>query len=236
MFRWTRESIEWFEKAAKKTSFYKDIANIVKDFISECQTALDLGCGTGELTLELAKFVDSVYAVDLCREVIDVLREKMLKSNRDNIYCAVGDWKKIGFAKRFDSVFLCYTGGIIHEFEKLFSITQKFLIVVVPKNKETNNFHLNRILSDFKKDFPETAGEVINFLNEKKVKFFSFEHNCEFGQPFEDIDEFEKFICHYYGKKVWELVKNHRDDFLIESQNGYYLPNVRESEIIVIKK
>ena len=48
-------------------------------------TALDLGCGSGQLTLSLAKEVDSVVAVDVSQRMIDLLLSNARAAGLSNI-------------------------------------------------------------------------------------------------------------------------------------------------------
>lgn len=85
--------------AAGKSSF--DLLDIEKTIaLIDIQTHsnfIDLACGTGRYSLEIAKFIGSkgmVYAVDLWQEGIEILNQEILKKNIDNIQTTVADISK----------------------------------------------------------------------------------------------------------------------------------------------
>ena len=48
-------------------------------------TALEFGCGTGGITLNLAKYCQKVIGVDVSKEMLGILNEKAKKQNIENI-------------------------------------------------------------------------------------------------------------------------------------------------------
>lgn len=49
------------------------------------ETLLDLGCGTGELSLNLNKYFSKVYSMDPENEMLDILKSKLNRRNINNI-------------------------------------------------------------------------------------------------------------------------------------------------------
>lgn len=69
---------------------------------------LDLACGTGGPTIELAKRGYSVTGVDISKEMIKIARKKASKV-KVKVYFRVGDMRKIRFKERFDAVLCLFT-------------------------------------------------------------------------------------------------------------------------------
>jgi len=57
-------------------------------------TAIDIGAGTGLVTIELAKLVNSVVALDSSEGMLAVLREKIQSNNIENIKTGIFDAEK----------------------------------------------------------------------------------------------------------------------------------------------
>jgi ubiquinone/menaquinone biosynthesis C-methylase UbiE len=53
--------------------------------LSETSTVLDIGCGTGELSTRLARSCNHVYAVDISKTMVDVLRAKISEQGLANV-------------------------------------------------------------------------------------------------------------------------------------------------------
>jgi ubiquinone/menaquinone biosynthesis C-methylase UbiE len=56
--------------------------------------ALDFGCGTGLVTLQLQPFIHSITGVDSSRGMIDILEQKIAKKNLTNVKTQLFDMEK----------------------------------------------------------------------------------------------------------------------------------------------
>jgi 2-polyprenyl-3-methyl-5-hydroxy-6-metoxy-1,4-benzoquinol methylase len=49
---------------------------LLKQLPKQCKTILDIGCGTGEFSRQLAKYADQVVAIDLSPKMIEVAKQR----------------------------------------------------------------------------------------------------------------------------------------------------------------
>ncbi|KNZ40958.1 class I SAM-dependent methyltransferase [Acetobacterium bakii] len=83
--------------------------NKVKDFlakglINDTSVVLDIGCGTGQLSIALAKSVKEVAALDFSENMLTYASENAKKARVKNIRFIQADWKEIEFEEPFDFV------------------------------------------------------------------------------------------------------------------------------------
>lgn len=91
------------------------------DFIDK--TALELGCGTGNMTLRLSNLGMKVVAVDLSEEMLNVARNKVKSKG---IIFINEDMTEIEFGKKFDFVFsFCDGFNYLIEDDELFKALKK---------------------------------------------------------------------------------------------------------------
>jgi ubiquinone/menaquinone biosynthesis C-methylase UbiE len=71
---WTRRAAEWDHGAANNPGLVKVVNTVLAEAAPKPgMRAVDLGCGSGQLTLTLARSVDSVIGVDVSQRMIDLL-------------------------------------------------------------------------------------------------------------------------------------------------------------------
>jgi ubiquinone/menaquinone biosynthesis C-methylase UbiE len=72
----------------------------------EVRTILEFGCGTGNITLELAKKGFEITAVDISEEMLTLADEKLNANNLDvNFY--LGDMENFYINEKFDAIIAC---------------------------------------------------------------------------------------------------------------------------------
>ncbi len=82
---------EYDKEHQKFRNFEGETTAIIQTLgITPDDTVLDLGCGTGGIALNLAKYCRKVIGVDISREMLDILKEKAKAQNITNIetHCA----------------------------------------------------------------------------------------------------------------------------------------------------
>jgi SAM-dependent methyltransferase len=96
-----RTSVPLFSVAAKRGI---ELVEPKKHF-----RVLDVACGPGTLTIEVAKRVQQVVAVDFATSMISLLQSKCRQAGVDNIESLVADGTSLPFAdSQFDAVFSCF--------------------------------------------------------------------------------------------------------------------------------
>lgn len=74
---------------------------------TEMKRVLEFGCGTGNITCELAKKDFEVTAVDLSEEMLTVADEKAERNGLSNVRFFMGDMSSFQIAETFDAVVSC---------------------------------------------------------------------------------------------------------------------------------
>ena len=137
----------------KFRKIFQNPYKILNSYIEKGMTVLDVGCGPGFFSIEMAKMVGNsgcVIASDLQNEMLQILQNKIKGSNIENrILLHKCEENRIGISKKVNFILLFY---MVHEvknkrifFEELLTILHKngkVLIVEPP-------FHVSK--SEFEK-------------------------------------------------------------------------------------
>jgi ubiquinone/menaquinone biosynthesis C-methylase UbiE len=137
------------------------LVQIKPDFV-----AADLGCGSGFFTLPLAKKVKKVYAVDVQKEMLEILEQKIRKQKIRNIQLVLSKENEIPLEN--ESVELLITVNTLHEFGDKERMIKEMHRVLKPKGKA--------LIVDFKKD-NTGFGPPISIRVSKEQAIIVFEKN-----------------------------------------------------------
>lgn len=207
---------EYDEEHQKFRNFEDETAQIVKRLgITSDDTVLDFGCGTGGITLNLAKYSRKVIGVDISREMLDVLREKAEKQEVNNIetHCAgflsykhdetdkvdkiitmfalhhLPDfWKSVALLKMAE---ILKTGGKLYLFDLIFTFNvddhQKSILEIINSMHDVAGDSMARETETHIKDEFSTYDWIMEGLLEKSGFFVDYKYV--------EADNFVGYVC-----------------------------------------
>jgi ubiquinone/menaquinone biosynthesis C-methylase UbiE len=83
---WTRRAASWDHGAGNNPGLVKVVEEVIRSAApSPDMRAIDLGCGSGQLTLRLAPHVESIVAVDISQKMIDLLTDHAREASIGNL-------------------------------------------------------------------------------------------------------------------------------------------------------
>ena len=108
---WTKRAESWEQM---ENPGLNRVVEAVLEFSNPAKTgtAIDLGCGSGQLALPLAKRFEKVIAVDISPKMIEILENKAKDLGLKNIETQVGALQHLNFAP--ESVDLVVSNYVLH--------------------------------------------------------------------------------------------------------------------------
>lgn len=198
MFVWTKEAVNWFDRAAKETNYYKSIAKTMSLYLPKDSKVCDLGCGLGYLSQELAKFSSYVWAIDKDKTLID----KINGLGISNVKALCEDGFSCLFPEKLDGVVLVSFGNTDQIIQLWKRGIGKVFFVVKHSPQEVSN----KTKSD------EYKTQTFETALEKEGIFYKKEKIEEsFNQPFASTKEAISYFNHYnLSKRITreEFLKN----------------------------
>jgi ubiquinone/menaquinone biosynthesis C-methylase UbiE len=83
---WTRHAETWDHGAGNNPGLLKVVATVIAEANpTPTDRAVDLGCGSGQVTLALADKTASVLAIDVSQKMIDLLLENACRTGASNV-------------------------------------------------------------------------------------------------------------------------------------------------------
>jgi ubiquinone/menaquinone biosynthesis C-methylase UbiE len=124
-----------------------------KGALNKNTVAIDIGCGTGTFTLELAKHCKKIYALDFSPMMLDRLNEKVKSCGLDNVVTICGDWNKMElseFDPEINLALSCLNPGIndTSSLDKMNKVSKRWCcyISVSGTSKHTSRNELQEIV------------------------------------------------------------------------------------------
>jgi len=161
------------------------------DFLSKnnIKTVLDVGCGSGRYSLDLAKNGMSVTGIDLAQEMLDIATNNSNQAGYKNNTYVQGSYLDVEVDKKHDAAILMGLFDYISDPEELF----------LKLKKDTKKYILG--------SFPKPGG-ILGW--QRKVRYNL--RNCQlFYYSKENLIELMKAS----GIENYEIQDNHREYFLI---------------------
>jgi SAM-dependent methyltransferase len=93
-----RDTEHYWDTRAVGFSHHSGVSNYVEEFVELCHpragwTALDVGCGTGALTLRLAQTLDSITGFDVSGGMLSILEDDARVQDLSNVSAIKGSWE-----------------------------------------------------------------------------------------------------------------------------------------------
>ncbi|MBI2589175.1 methyltransferase domain-containing protein [Candidatus Saccharibacteria bacterium] len=197
-----------FEGTAKYYAKYRSrypktlLAEIIQTFKLDGKgRLLDLGCGTGELTIPLAKYFTSVLAIDPDEGMLREGQKKIKKSKINNIIWQKGSSKELDKLK--DPFRLVVIGGSFHWMDQEVVLSQLYTLVETgggvviiggakPLSCDPEASEKDKIVQ----------GVIKKYLGEdRRAGKFIYTHPEKSFEEYLQNSKFRDFRTHYYKTK-----------------------------------
>ena len=219
---WSKEKIEWYERAAAYSDFHRTLASEIEPYIDMEDSILELGCGLGHVAEILNGHHYSISAIDRDQEVI----ERARKRSGLDIF-SVSDYQE--YKEKGDVVLTIFFGRlwVDDNLSALLSLSNKALFSIHSLHSGQDGNLISRYTPDL-----ETS---LSFLTNKGLKAEGKVLSIPFHQPLKDEKEAQAFIRASYpnGKEedyLKYLESSGIDEFPI------MLPNYKKMVMLWIEK
>jgi ubiquinone/menaquinone biosynthesis C-methylase UbiE len=181
------------------------------------KTALDVGCGCGEFTAEIAAYSEHITAIDASEALITRCKKEKQKPNVEYIRM---DGRKLDFPDNHFN--LVYERSSLHHIldwkkalDEMIRATKKYVFIAEnhddPRSKEKQNtIYFNKVFLELQHEakyehYPHLKPVAIeNFLHQNDIKFESYISRHEESIPFKEYaDVYETFAAKTTRKKYW---------------------------------
>jgi len=224
-FKWTEESITWYENAAQQSSYHNHIIKVIRPYLDADDNLCEIACGTGFLAKKVAPYVKSITANDLDILALQYLQEHLSSIEREQITIVFGDWKASLADVSFDTVIFSFFSVFFSDWDMLCDLAKKRIISI---------HHSKDAISFAKHKKRETYEEVSAFLNRKQITHTVIPLAIHFDQPFSDYEDASSYFRYYYSKRSDTSLEQFLSEKVSKSPKGLCLPKVKDLGIIII--
>lgn len=123
---WDKKSKSYSKFDGKLNDFQKNFFNILSDFNVnfENKTIVDIGCGTGIYTLNLAKICKNIIGIDSSTGMLSELNKKIEEFKFDNVKTILSSFDDFNTNYKFDIAFLTMSPALNDEndYEKFINL------------------------------------------------------------------------------------------------------------------
>lgn len=223
-----------------RKNYPEEVIDYIISLVNKNSKVLDIGCGTGIATRQLAERGFQVFACDIDEKMIDEAK----KYPKKNINYFVADVKKLPFDKEIFDLVTAF--GAFHWFYDEHSMVE---IKRVMKKDSFFCVANKNDMGNFKKDFSNIIKKIIgkhiisakdNYNPMKIFKKYDFRDIKESKMATSEYFTIEKALLHFQSMHLWnyvppefreEVLKLLSEHFTPLAENGFVK---REIEIVTV--
>lgn len=223
-----------FKKWMKKDDYPKKLLDKIET--NPNYSVLDIGCGEGTITLQLAKQVSEVTCIDLSTEMLDILDQKAEKEGVKNLTYLQGDMMDISLESlgKKDIVVASRCLNGVMEIETILRKINNIGNSVYITLRHSDNFKMDNSASKIiNREYPKYPSYmyVCNILHQMGITANVEKLECDTLNIYEDMNEvIDRYRWKMGGLNHDEemLLRDHFKNILKTNQEGY-LENPEES-------
>ena len=226
-FLWSDETIAWLAAAANHSNYYKILSGHIAARLPSEPELIDLGCGAGFLTRELAVFAKRITAVDIDARAVEEVRALSL-SNVSAMRC---DAANAVFDGEYDAAVYCYYGGA-EEIVRTAVESGNKMVIAIGSVSDRHNF------SSTGAKRRRCFVRLLDLLDKRGIPYELEKIDLDFSQPVRSLEEAVRFY-RQYDKRVCTPSRETILKRLVPQDDPdypYIIPAVRNLGIAVIKK
>lgn len=217
MFHWDPDGIRFMQDASEYSNYHRELAKLLLPCFPSEAHVCDVGCGLGHLSIELARQVRKVTAVDRDARVLKVLEENCRRRGIQNIEIKCQDMElpipeeKNGSTGEeeqsydYDGMIFCFYGAI-GDILRIASKSCRGTVVALKKNDVVHRFSAGEHT-----ECHDNFARAAEYLKERGIPFESRALELEFGQPFRTMADAYRFFEIYSSEEEKERIT---DEFL----------------------
>jgi 2-polyprenyl-3-methyl-5-hydroxy-6-metoxy-1,4-benzoquinol methylase len=128
---WNKNAVKYNDQEKKEESTYDNYLNRISNYLKKTDTVLDFGCGSGIVSLKLAKNVQTLKAIDTSSELIKIAKENSKEKQIMNInFCNICIYDLDENNESFNCILALY---VIHLVDDLKDVIIKMNKLLNPK-------------------------------------------------------------------------------------------------------
>lgn len=241
MSSWSPQVIRFMEDASAFTTYFKELARVIRANPRSDGYVCDAGCGMGQLSFELAHRAQRIDAIDRSVQAIAHLNRRLDTSEHANIFPALGDIARNQPATPYDLMVFCLSASPEAALEIAQTQCSGDLIVI---NKIHSKMEADRSQHGKARTDPGKRPLVYDFeqsvagMRARGMECNASELTLDFGQPFRTLDDaalyFRLFRTRNYPAGI---SSNQLMELLTETDDEtfpYYLPVLRHLAVFSI--
>ena len=230
MCEWTPPCISYMEDASARSTYFEELAALVRGGITREGYLCDAGCGMGQMSIELSSYVRRIDAIDRAPAAIDYLKRKIEALGIENVRPHLADLSVSQPGELYDEMLFCL------------SLAPERAWRVARAQCRGKAIVINKIQSKMEtpKERPvvHSVDQSLSILAEEGVFCEASECSLDFNQPFRSIEDARLFFDMFRTRDYPNGVSREELMRLLESRDDeafpYCLPVQRHLAIFSI--
>lgn len=233
-FTWSRDRIRWYLDASRHSDYHRRLAEQIRPFLRPEDQVCDLGCGLGQLDLELAPYVAGITCVDTDAAVLQQLAADAKARGFANLTVRQGEAGQL--QGQFDVVLLVFFGTPASLMFSCLSHARRAMIRVVSASDGVQAAGSVARMGGLRR---ESAEDVARELSQ--AGYFYQRKRCvlSFDQPLSSWQEAEAFVRASAPAATDQMVEAFLRRHLVPEQDSAFpwkLPKEKALEIFVTSR